>query len=121
MNSSKFGQLGISVQEYSSNFTKLPKCAPFLVSNPRDEMSYFLTGVSDDLGKECCCAILHDNMDIYRLNFHAQQVEENRLKRKNRELKRAKSYEGGTYKGRVEIQDKPRFKKSDSNKVPSNL
>lgn len=64
MNSSNFGQLGISVQEYSSNFTKLPKCAPFLVSNPRDEISPFVTGVPDDLVEECCSVMLHDNTDI---------------------------------------------------------
>ena len=40
-----------------------------------------------------------------------QQVEETRLKRKNREFKRAKSYEEGTSKGRLEIQEKPRFMK----------
>ena len=60
-------------------------------------------------------------MGLSSFMVHAQHVLETRLERKNRMFKRAKSYEGGTYKGRVEIQDKPRFKKSDSNKVPSNL
>ena len=58
-------------------------------------------------------------MDISHLMVHAQQVEETRLKRKNREFKRAKSFEGGTSKGRLEIQDKPRFKKRVSSQVPS--
>ena len=40
---------GMSVHQYSLKFTKLSKYAPSLVSNPRDEMSYFVTGVSDDL------------------------------------------------------------------------
>ena len=44
-------------------------------------------------------------MDLSRLMVHAQQVEETRLKRKNREFNRAKSYEGGTSEGRLEIQD----------------
>ena len=35
-------------------------------------------------------------------------------------FKRAKAYEGGTYKGRLEIQDKPKFKKRVSNQVTSN-
>ena len=52
---------------------------------------------------------------------HIQQVEETRLKWINMEFKRAKSYEGGTYKGRLKIQDKTRFKKRVSNYVPSNF
>ena len=46
-------------------------------------------------------------------------MEETRLRRKNRESKRVKSYDGGASKGRLEIQDKSRFKKRFSNKVPS--
>ncbi|XP_015068638.1 uncharacterized protein LOC107013173 [Solanum pennellii] len=34
------------------------------------------------------------------------------------DAKRARSYEGGTYNGRCEIQDKPKFKKRFSNQVP---
>ena len=41
-----------------------------------DEMSRFLTGVSEDLVEECHSAMLHDNMNISRLTIHAQQVEE---------------------------------------------
>ena len=61
----------------------------------------------------------HDNMDISRLMVHAQQVEETRLKRNNKEFKRLKSCEGGTSKGRIEIQDKCRLNKRVSNKVHS--
>ena len=60
-------------------------------------------------------------MDMYRLMAHAQQVEETRHKRKNKEFKRAKSYEGGTSKGRLDIQDKTRLKKRNFNQVPSKL
>ena len=42
-------QGGMSVKKYSLKFTKLSKCAPFLVPDPRDEMSYFVIGVSDYL------------------------------------------------------------------------
>ena len=42
----------MSVLDYSLKFTKFSKYAPSLVSNPRDEMSHFLTGVFDDLVKE---------------------------------------------------------------------
>ncbi|XP_069155809.1 uncharacterized protein [Solanum lycopersicum] len=60
-------------------------------------------------------------MDISCLMVHAQQVEESRLKRKIRAAKRAKSYEGGISKRKLEIQDKPKFKKRFSNQVPSNI
>ena len=38
-----------------------------LVSNPRDEMSHFLAGVSDDLVEECHAEMLHDTMERLRL------------------------------------------------------
>ena len=69
-------QGGMSVLEYSLKFTKLSKYAPFLVSNPRDEMSLFVMGLSDDLKEECHSAMIHDNMNISRRIVHAQQVEE---------------------------------------------
>ncbi|XP_069144355.1 uncharacterized protein [Solanum lycopersicum] len=59
-------------------------------------MNHFVTGMSDDVVEECCSTMLHDNIDISRLMVHAQQVEESRVKRKNRDAKRASSYEGGT-------------------------
>ena len=62
--------------------------------------------------------LLHDNMNISRLMVHAQQVEESRLRRKNREAKRAKSFKSGSSKSRLEIQGKPKFKTSFSNQVP---
>ena len=70
------------------------------MSNPRDEISRFLTGMSDDLVEEFHSSILHYNMNISRLMFHDQQVEESRLRRKNIEAKRAKAYEGGSSTGR---------------------
>ena len=39
-------QGGMSVLDYFLKFTKFSKYAPSLISNPRDEMSCFLTGVS---------------------------------------------------------------------------
>ena len=37
-------------------------------------MSHFVTGMSEELEKECRAAMLHDNVDISRLMVHAQQV-----------------------------------------------
>ena len=42
-------QGGRSVHEYSLKFIKFSKYAPSLVSDPRDKMSSFVTGVSKDL------------------------------------------------------------------------
>ena len=67
-------QGGVSVQEYSLKFTKLYKYAPSLMSNPRDEMSKFITGVSNDLVERWHFDMLHDNMDMYRLMVPSQQV-----------------------------------------------
>ena len=41
--------------------------------------------------------------------------------RKNREAKKARSYEGVSFKGRIDIQNKPRFQKRFSNQVPKIL
>jgi len=79
-------------------FTKLSKYAPSLVSNPIDEMNLLMTGLSNYYIEECHLIMLYNNMDISRLMVHAQQVEETRLKRKNREFKKSKSYERGTSK-----------------------
>ena len=38
---------------------------------------------------------------------------------KSRDVNRAKPFDSGSSKGRLDIQDKPRFKKRYSNKVPS--
>lgn len=46
--------------------------ASSLVSNPRDEMNHFVTGVSVDLVEKIREAILHDNMDLSHLMVHDQ-------------------------------------------------
>ena len=86
-------QGGMSFLEYSLKFTKLSKYAFSLMSNLRDEMNHFVTGVSDDLLEKCYSEMLHDNMDISRLMVHAQTFEESNVKRKNRVPKRERSYE----------------------------
>ena len=48
-----------------------------------------------------------------------ERVEEARAKRKSRDAKRARSFDGVSSKNRFEIQDKPIFKKQVSNQVPS--
>ncbi|XP_069151902.1 uncharacterized protein [Solanum lycopersicum] len=56
----------------------------------------------------------------YQLKDVAQAwVDEARDKRKSRYAKRARSYDGSSSRNRLEIQDKPRFKKRVSSQVPS--
>ena len=50
---------------------------------------------------------------------HAQQIKEARARRKSKDAKRARSFDGVSSKVRLEIQDKPWFKKCISNQVPS--
>ena len=80
-------------------------------------MSRFVMGVSDDLQEEFHSVMLHDNMNISRLMVHARRVDETRAKRKDRDTKRERSFEDGDIKNRLEIQDKPKFKKRFSNQV----
>ena len=63
--------------------------------------------------------MLHDNMNISHLMVHARRVEEERDQRMSRDVMSATSYEGGATNNMLEIQEKPRFKKRFSSKVPS--
>ncbi|KAH0776336.1 hypothetical protein KY290_007747 [Solanum tuberosum] len=58
-------------------------------------------------------------MDISWLVVYAQQVEEARLRKKNREVKRARTDDGNSSKGKFEGQSGPRFKKRFSNQSSS--
>ena len=66
-------------------------------------MSCFVTGVSKDLQKECQLAMLHEIMNISRLMVYARRVEEARVKRKIRDAKRARLFDGGYSKNRLDI------------------
>ena len=49
-------------------------------------------------------------MNIYHLMVHENHVEESSSNRKNRDAKRERSFDRGSSKNRLEIQDKPRFR-----------
>ena len=82
-------------------------------------MSHFVMEVSEDLQEEWHSTILHDNMNISCFMVHGRRLEEARDKRKSRYSKRARPFNGGSSKNRLQILDKPRFKKRVSNYVPS--
>ena len=60
----------MSVKGYSLKFIKLSKYTSSLVSNSRDEMSRYVTGVYEELDEEHRAAMLHDNMDLSRFIVH---------------------------------------------------
>ena len=70
----------------------LSKYASYLVSNYSDEMSYFVTDVSEELEEQFHTSMIHENIDVPRLMVHAQQVEDNRLTNKNREAKKTRYF-----------------------------
>ena len=86
----------MSVLYYALKFPKFSKYDPSLVSNPGYEISLFVIVVLDDLMEECHLAMLYYSMKISCLTIHAQQVEETRVKRKSRDAKRSRSFDGGS-------------------------
>ena len=77
----------MNVVEYA---LKLSRYAPSLVSNSRDEMSRFVNGVSDLVKKECRTTMLHGDMNISRLVVYAQSIEESKMTRVRKDLKRGR-------------------------------
>ncbi|XP_004240669.1 uncharacterized protein [Solanum lycopersicum] len=114
-------QEGMSVNQYRIKFIKLSKYTFSIVSNARDEMICYVMRVFEELEKECRATMRYENMDLPRFMVHAQQIEESRLRKRNREAKKARSFESGSSKSRFDTQDKPKFNKRLSNQVSSNL
>ncbi|XP_049406176.1 uncharacterized protein LOC125869781 [Solanum stenotomum] len=88
-------QGNMSVKEYSLKFTQLSKYAPTLVANSRARMNKFVMGVFGSVEKECRTAMLHHDMNISRLMVYAQQLEETKLMKMDRDMKRARPGNGG--------------------------
>ena len=110
----------MTVREYSLNFVKLSRYVNSLVSNNRDEMSRFLTGIGEDLEEECRAAMLHDSMELSKLMFHVQQVEESRKRKRTRVTNKSRQAEEiFSRKSSTEIRDKPKFKKGLSHQGES--
>ncbi|TMX05858.1 hypothetical protein EJD97_011736 [Solanum chilense] len=95
----------MSVEEYSLKFTLFSKYSPSLVSNPRDEMSRFMTNVVVLVKEECRTTIIHSNMKLCRLMVYGQSIEDSKLCRISRNMKR----------GRSDEKNQPWFKKRDPN------
>ena len=53
---------------------------PTMVANPRARMNKFMKGVSILVEKECCMAILLNDMYISRPKVNAKQIEESKIR-----------------------------------------
>ena len=84
-------QGNMCVKEYSMKFSILSRYAPSFVSNPRDEIIPFVMCVADLVMEECRTIMLHDDMTLARLMVYAQSIEESKLRRMARNLKRGGS------------------------------
>ena len=98
-------QGNMSVEEYYLKFTLLSRYDQSLLSRPREEMSRFVTAVDDLVKEEFHMTMLHNDMNLTRLMVYAQSIEESKLSRISRNLKRRISDE----------QNQPRFKKRAPN------
>ena len=81
----------MTVREYSLRFTQLARYAPHVVADNRAKMSKFVSGVNDSVVNECRSAMLIGDMTLARLMTHAQQVEEQKFKTRERQNKRERS------------------------------
>ena len=81
----------MKVQEYRIKLNQLSKYAPYMVANSRDQMNKFLYGVSDLVKTKCRSAMLLGDMNISRIMTHAQQVEGDKLREKDKENKKART------------------------------
>ena len=84
-------QGSMSLEEYSFKFTMFYRYAPSSVSNHRDDMNKFVTGVADLVKEEGQKAMLHNDMNLSRLKVYAQYIEEYKLSRISRNFKRSNS------------------------------
>ncbi|WMV50090.1 hypothetical protein MTR67_043475 [Solanum verrucosum] len=71
-------------------------------------MNKFVMGVSDLVKEECRTAMLNHDMDISKLMVYAQQLEETKLRRMNRDMKRVRPDEQN------QSRSKKRFYNQDS-------
>ena len=103
-------QCNMNVEIYSIKFTILSRFSPSFVSNPRDEMSRFVTGVVDLVKEDFCTTMLHNDLYMSRLMVYAQFIDEPKLSRISRNMKSSGPSEKnkpGFKKGAL-IQDKPK-------------
>ena len=87
----------MTVREYCLKFNQLAKYASDVVADNWASMSKFVTGVSSYVVKECRSAMLNSEMNLSRMMTHAQQIEADKIKERDRMRgkKRARSEQHG--------------------------
>ncbi|KAH0669578.1 hypothetical protein KY285_023739 [Solanum tuberosum] len=84
-------QGAMSVRKYALKFVQLSKYAPHLVADSRSRMNKFVMSVSDLVSEGCQSAMRIVDMDLSRLMTYAEQMEEEKLrKRRGHKAKRAR-------------------------------
>ena len=83
----------------------LSRYAPSVVSNLRYKLYRFVTGVANLVKEKCRMTMLHDDMNLSRIMVYSQSIEESKLNRINRNLKRSGTSEQNQsgFKKRVQI------------------
>ncbi|KAF3641956.1 putative Cysteine/Histidine-rich C1 domain family protein [Capsicum annuum] len=79
------------VREYSLRFTQLARYAPHVIADNRAKMSNFVSGLNDSVVSECRSVMLNSDITLARLMTHAQQIEEQKVKTRERQNKRARA------------------------------
>ena len=81
----------MSVEKYSLKFDFLSRYAPSIVSNSTEEMSRFVTGVTNLVREKFRIAMLHDDLTLDRIMVYTLSIEEFKLCRISRNSKRSGS------------------------------
>lgn len=109
----------MSMKEYSLKFTQLDRYAPYVLANNRSRMRKFVSGVSDSMVKEYRTIIMIKEMDLASLMAHAQQIEEEKINKIERENKRARIGSSNFTQSRSEGGNHPQLHQKSIVSAPS--
>ena len=112
-------QGNISMKEYSLKFTQLARYGSHVVADNRSKMSKFVSGVYDSVVKECRTTMLISEMDLSRIMVHAQQIEEQKIKDRERGNKRARTSSFNFNQQKSKGGNRPQFHQRSIAQTPS--
>ncbi|KAF3665884.1 putative zinc finger protein [Capsicum annuum] len=76
----------VSYAEFRTAFTTLAQYAPYMVADGRAKMSKFVSRVNDSMVNKCRSAMLNSDMTLAILMMHAQQIEEQKIRTRERQI-----------------------------------